>query len=127
VALKTPTTQQCQDTGMAMVLLLLIIALRVDRGGIVLAALVVQVIAMTVPRWFAPLAIVWLALSHAIGKVVSTILLSVVYAIIVTPVGLVRRFTGKDPLRLRAFRNGTGSAMIVRRHTFGPRDLERPY
>jgi hypothetical protein len=127
VALKTPTTQQCQDTGMAMVLILLIIALRVDRGGVVLAALVVQVIAMTVPRWFALLAIVWLALSHAIGKVVSTILLALVYAIVVTPVSLVRRFTGKDPLRLRAFRNGTGSAMIVRRHTFEPRDLERPY
>jgi hypothetical protein len=125
--LKTPTTQQCQDTGMAMVLLLLIVALRVDRGGVVLAALAVQVIAMTVPRWFAPLAIVWLALSHAIGKVVSTILLAVVYAIVVTPVSLVRRLTGKDPLRLKAFRNGTGSAMIVRRHTFGPRDLERPY
>lgn len=112
---------------MAMVLLLLIVALRVDRGGVVLAALAVQVIAMTVPRWFAPLAIVWLALSHAIGKVVSTILLAVVYAIVVTPVSLVRRLTGKDPLRLKAFRNGTGSAMIVRRHTFGPRDLERPY
>jgi hypothetical protein len=125
--LKTPTTQQCQDTGMAMVLLLLIVALRVDRGGVVLAALAVQVIAMTVPRWFAPIAIVWLALSHAIGKVVSTILLAVVYAIVVTPVSLVRRLTGKDPLRLKAFRNGTGSAMIVRRHTFGPRDLERPY
>ncbi|HEY7187694.1 MAG TPA: SxtJ family membrane protein [Vicinamibacterales bacterium] len=127
MALKTPTTQQCQDTGMAMVLLLLIVALRVDRGGVVLAALAVQVIAMTVPRWFAPIAIVWLALSHAIGKVVSTILLAVVYAIVVTPVSLVRRLTGKDPLRLKAFRNGTGSAMIVRRHTFGPRDLERPY
>jgi hypothetical protein len=125
--MKTPTTQQCQDTGMAMVLLLLVIALRVDRGGVVLAALVVQVIAMTVPRWFAPVAIVWLALSHVIGKVVSTILLAVVYALIVTPVGLVRRLTGKDPLRLRAFRNGTASAMMVRRHTFGPRDLERPY
>jgi hypothetical protein len=125
--MKTPTTQQCQDTGMAMVLLLLVIALRVDRGGVVLAALVVQVIAMTVPRWFAPLAIVWLALSHAIGKVVSTILLAAVYAFIVTPVGLFRRVTGKDPLRLKAFRNGTASAMMVRRHTFGPRDLERPY
>ena len=127
MALKTPTRQQCQDTGMAMVLLLLVIALRVDRGGVVLAALVVQVTAMTVPRWFAPLAIVWLAVSHAIGKVVSTILLAIVYAVVVTPMGVVRRLTGKDPLRLKAFRNGTASAMIVRRHTFGPRDLERPY
>ena len=125
--MKTPTTQQCQDTGLAMVLILLIVALRVERFGVVVAALVVQVIAMTVPRWFAPLAPLWFGLSHAIGKVVSTMLLSVVYAIVVTPVGLVRRVTGKDPLRLRAFRNGTESTMIVRRHTFGPRDLERPY
>src|SRR5262245_50838097 len=125
--MKTLTRQQCQDTGMAVVLLLLVIALRVDRGGVVLAALVVQVIAMTVPRWLAPIAIVWLAAAHAIGKVVSTILLAVVYGLIVTPMGLVRRWTGKDPLGLKAFRKGTASAMIVRRHTFGPRDLERPY
>lgn len=125
--MKTPTTQQCQDTGMAIVLVLLLIALRVERSGVVLAALVVQVVAMTVPRVFAPFAVVWFAASHAIGTVVSAILLTIVYAVVVTPVGLVRRLTGTDPLRLKAFKAGTASAMTERRHVFGPRDLERPY
>jgi Saxitoxin biosynthesis operon protein SxtJ len=125
--MKAPTTQQCQDTGMAIVLVLLLLALRVERSSVVLAAAVVQVLTMTVPRWFAPLAVVWFAAAHAIGAVVSAILLTVVYAVVVTPVGLVRRLTGKDSLRVKAFKAGTTSVMTERRHVFGPRDLERPY
>jgi hypothetical protein len=125
--MKAPTTQQCQDTGMAIVLVLLLLALRVERSSVVLAAAVVQVLTMTVPRWFAPLAVVWFAAAHAIGAVVSAILLTVVYAVVVTPVGLVRRLTGKDSLRVKAFKAGTTSVMTERRHVFQPRDLERPY
>jgi hypothetical protein len=112
---------------MAIVLVLLLLALRVERSSVVLAAAVVQVLTMTVPRWFAPLAVVWFAAAHAIGAVVSAILLTVVYAVVVTPVGLVRRLTGKDSLRVKAFKAGTTSVMTERRHVFQPRDLERPY
>jgi len=34
---------------------------------------------------------------------------------------------GKDSLRLRAFRAGNESVMVVRNHTFTASDLEKPY
>src|SRR5690349_7064446 len=126
-AMKTIGRQQCQDTGMAMVLLLLLASLALKRNGFVLAAIVVLVVDMTIPLAFKPLAVVWLGASEAIGAVMSRVLLSIVYVAVVTPVGLVRRLAGSDPLRLKAFKAGDGSVMTTRDHRFEARDLERPY
>ena len=112
---------------MAMVLLLLLAAVAVKRDGLVLAAIAVLVVNMTVPRVFKPVAVVWLGASHAIGTVVSAVLLSVVYVLVVTPVGLLRRMAGKDTLRLRSFKATDASVMIERSHSFTAGDLEKPY
>jgi hypothetical protein len=45
----------------------------------------------------------------------------------VTPIGLVRRALRNDSLRLRAFKAGDESVMVVRNHTFTAGDLEKPY
>jgi len=112
---------------MAIVLLLLLGAYWSRRDGLVVAAMVAHVLNMTVPQAFRPVAVVWLGASHAIGMVMSTVLLSVVFALIVTPVGLFRRLTGKDTLRLRAFKASDASVMVSRNHPFEAHDLERPY
>ena len=112
---------------MAMVLLLLIAALKWKYPGVLVAALAVQLVAMTIPRAFAPLAVVWFGLSNLLGAVMSRVLLTAVFFLLVTPIGLVRRLFGKDPLQLRAFKSGTGSVMQKRSHTFSAGDLERPF
>ena len=90
-------------------------------------AAVLQVITMTVPRIFAPIAVVWLGLSHLLGAVMSRVVLTVIFFLVVTPIGLVRRLMGKDSLRLRAFKAGDDSVMLPRNHVFSDADLERPY
>jgi hypothetical protein len=55
------------------------------------------------------------------------VLMFVVFALVVTPISLLRRALGKDSLRLRAFRSGAESVMVVRNHTFTAGDLEKPY
>ena len=112
---------------MAMVLLLLLAAVALKRDALEVTAIVVLVINMTIPMAFKPIAIVWLGASHAIGAVVSTVLLSIVYVLVVTPIGLLRRAAGKDALRLRAFKAGNASVMTVRNHRFDARDLEKPF
>ena len=121
------TKDQCRDTGMAMVLLLLILSITLKRNALVLDALVLQVIAMTTPRIFAPIAVVWLGLSHLIGAVMSRAVLTVIFFLVVTPIGLVRRLLGKDSLRVRAFKAGDESVMLTRNHLSSAADLERPY
>ena len=121
------TKDQCRDTGMAMVLLVLIFSIALTRNELVLGALVLQVITMTVPRIFAPIAVIWLGLSHRLGAVMSRVILTVIFFLVVTPIGLVRRLLGKDSLRLRAFNASDDSVMLPRNHVFSGADLERPY
>jgi hypothetical protein len=118
---------QGRDTGMAMVLLLLIAFIFTRRSEFVVAAMVVHIVNMTVPGLFRPVAVVWLGFSHLLGKVVSTIVLATIFLLVVTPVALVRRWLGKDSLRLRAFKVGTDSVMVQRNHMFTGRDIEKPF
>ena len=112
---------------MAMVLLLLLAFLKWGRNELLIAALIVQIVNMIVPQVFRPVAIVWFGLAHLLGAVASRVLMFVVFAIVVTPIGVLRRALGKDSLRLRAFRSGPDSVMVVRNHTFTATDLEEPY
>ena len=112
---------------MAMVLLLLIGYVRFRRESLLLGALALQILAMAVPQVFTRVAVVWLGLSHVLGKVMSRVLLSAVFFLVATPIGLARRAMGRDSLRLREFKRGDHSVMSRRDHTCPGVDLERPY
>lgn len=121
------TKDQCKDTGTAIALLLLLIFVKTRRNGWLYAALAVQVIDMVLPRIFAPVAVLWFGLAHILGTVMSRVLLSILFFGLVTPVGILRRFLGKDSLKLRAFKASEESAMLVRNHVFIAKDIEKPY
>jgi hypothetical protein len=53
----------------------------------------------------------------------STIMMSIVFFVIVTPVGLVRRMLGRDPLKLRQFKKGKQSVMKDRDHQYTAEDF----
>ena len=125
--MKRMTKDQCKDTGMAIVLLFLVLSITLRRSELVPVALVLQLVVMTIPRLLAPVAVVWLGFSHVLGTVMSKVLLTVIFFVVVTPIGLVRRALGKDPLRLRAFKTGEDSVMRTRNHSFSAADLERPF
>jgi hypothetical protein len=116
-----------RDTGLAMVLLLLIAHAATGRDGFTTAALVVLVVAMTAPLLFRPLSVLWFGFSHVLGTVMSKVLLAAVFYLIVTHIGVVRRLLGHDSLRLRAFKAAGTSVMHERHHVFAPDDLDKPY
>ena len=121
------TKDQARDTGMAMVLICLLIALFAEKQVFYPLAVVVLVINMIQPLVYKPVAKVWFGLSGVLGTVVSKILLSIVFFLLVTPVGLFRRLLGKDTLKLKSFKNTEGSAFKVRDHRYSPADIETPY
>lgn len=119
--------EQCKDTGLALLLIILLVAWG-QRSSVLLAPAVgVLVLAMTAPQLFTPLARLWFALSHGMGKVGSTVLLSLVFFVVVTPVALLRRLLGRDAMGLRQWRGGSQSVFVRRDHTFTAADLEKPF
>jgi hypothetical protein len=121
------TREQAKDTGMAMVLILLIIGVTFTRPPYLVIAIVVHVVNMIAPQLFKPVAVVWFGLSTLMGTVVSKMVLAVIFFAIVTPIGLIRRISGVDGLHLRAFKQGHGSVMVQRNHTFTASDFDNPY
>ncbi len=57
--------------------------------------------AVALPRALAPLNRLWMALGLLLGRIISPIMLFLVYCIAVAPTGLIMRLRGKDPLKRR--------------------------
>ena len=121
------TVDQCKDTGLAMILITLLTALAKHSMTIVVPAILILVLTMTVPKLFTFFARIWFGLSHWLGEIVSTILLSIVFFGVVTPIGLVRKLTGKDAMGLSQWKTGPQSAFVQREHTACAADLEKPF
>jgi hypothetical protein len=121
------TKEQSKDTGMAMVLLLLLLSLGLKRHGLLVAAIAALLVNMTWPSFYRPIAVLWLGLSTLIGSVMSRLLLTIVFFLVVTPIGIARRVFGGDSLRLKAFRASEDSVMFERNHTFTGQDIQKPY
>ena len=112
------TKDQSRDTGMAMVLLLLLVISQMKREGTSIAAIVLQRLNMTVPQIYRPVAVVWLGFSDLLGAVVSKILLSIVF--------FARRDAdwdfsparGQGFLEAARFQGEQRIVMVERNHTF---------
>jgi len=53
------------------------------------------------PAWLAPLNRAWMALGRLLNRVVSPVVLALLFFGVVWPIGLLMRLTGSDPLRLK--------------------------
>ena len=124
---KVITVEKCKDSGLALVLISLICYQVWKMDIAILMAIIFLVVAMTYPLIFQPFAKFWFALSTALGTVVSKIILSVLFFVIVLPIGLARRILGKDSMRIKCWKNGKESGFRIREHRFSAKDLEHPY
>jgi len=124
---KEITRTQAKDTAMAMVLILLLLGYFLENILYYKTAIPVLLLAMIIPNIFKPIAVIWLGLSHVLGTFVSKIILSVVFFLLVTPVGLLRRLLGYDSLQLKKFKKGTESVLTVRNASFSPKEIEQPF
>jgi NhaP-type Na+/H+ and K+/H+ antiporter len=124
---KSISKKDASDTGMAMTLICLLLGVYTKNNTFYIAAIPALVINMAFPMFYYPFAMVWLSLTNLLGAVVSRVLLSIVYVLILLPVGLIRRATGKDSLNLKGFKKATSSVMVTRDHEFTANDIKNPF
>ena len=118
---------EAKDTGLAIILILLIIEYVKRPGWLTLCTMAVLVLTMTYPAALKPLGRIWFGFSHILGTIVSKIILSLVFFLIVTPIGLVRRISGADPMRNKLWKKGDDSVLVKRNHHYSSEDLQKPY
>lgn len=85
------------------------------------AASVFALVALGKPALLATLNRLWTKLGVVLGKVVSPIALAILLYVVLTPVAIVIRVTGRDPLRLKLDRDAD-SYWIVRNPPGPPPD-----
>ncbi|MGF6848204.1 multisubunit Na+/H+ antiporter MnhG subunit [Chitinophaga sp. W3I9] len=117
------TLQQCIESGQVAVAALLAAALYFRDFRLVTIALLLLLITLLAPRLFYPLAVIWLGIGKVLGEVNIRILLTLVFILVVVPVGLWRKWRGKDTLQLRGFKKEKGSVMVTRNHVYTKEDL----
>jgi len=125
--LLSSTRDQARDTGMAMVLLCLIAAYWWQFPRFLPLVIVLLLLTMAVPQVFRPLAVLWFGLSHILGNLVSRVVLSIIFFLLVTPVGLILRWAGRDSLQLKKWKQDSSSVFITREGVILPEDLTNPY
>ena len=118
---------EAKDTGLAIILILLIIEYVKRPGWLILCTMAVLVLTMTYPAALKPPGRIWFGFSHILGTLVSKIILSLVFFLIVTPIGLVRRISGADPMRNKLWKKGDDSVLVKRNHHYSSDDLQKPY
>jgi polyferredoxin len=121
------THNQARDTGLALLLILLLVVYFSENVTLIIPSIGVLILIMIWPNIFSPLAPYWFGLSRFLGTIASKFILALLYFLIVTPVGVIRRILDKDSMRLKDWKNGTDSVLLERNHTLTPKDIDKPY
>lgn len=56
---------------------------------------------LLIPRVLIPVEWVWMKFAHVMGSVMTIVLVTITFFLIITPIGMIVRLTGKDSLRLK--------------------------
>jgi len=124
---KTISKDQSKDTGMVVVLVLMLLGYFYKNNTFYLLSIILLVIDMIVPSIFTPMAFIWFGFSKILGNITSKIILTIIFYIIVWPIAMLRKIMGKDSLQLRLFKKNSGSVFKARNYTYKAEDLEKPY
>jgi len=123
----TVNRQQCIEFGQVATLAAIAAALYTHDFLYVQLSLPVLLITLLQPGWLYPLAWIWLGAAKLLGVVNIHILLTLVFIVVVVPVGLWRKLRGRDTLQLQQFKKDNTTVMVVRNHVYTKSDLQHTF
>lgn len=118
---------KAKDTGLAIVLLLLIILYFTKIWNLLLPAIGVLIISILRPQLFNGLSRTWFRAVEVLSTVASRLILSVLFYMLVLPVGLIRKLTGADPMQLKSWKSGRETVFRIRNAAYSVKDMDKPF
>ena len=128
-----PSLSQMKDTGMAFTLICLLISLFTGSKSWLIAGTSLLFFNMLYSRFFYIPAIIWFSLANILGLISSKILLTLIFFLVITPIGLIRRLfmsmkgNSFDSMKLKQWKKSSESVFKTRNHKFSKDDLIKPY
>ena len=78
---------------------------------------------LLIPGRLGPVHFAWMGMAHAISKVTTPIFMSIVFFLVLTPAGVIRRIVGRNPLHQRR----TNTGYWIAREESGRGDITRQF
>jgi hypothetical protein len=119
--------KQNADFGVVLSFALLIAGIVYDVAILYRIAVVLLFIVLLFPVLFTPLSYLWYGLAGVLEKGASRLVLVFAFYIVVSPVGVLRRWLGKDNLRLKGFGKSCDSVFVTHNKTYTKEDLEKQF
>ena len=117
------TGRQNREFGLVVVLVVAILSWWMEDISLLPVIIILVLTTILFPFLFTPFTALWYKFADMVGRIMSSILLGLVFFLVVTPVGCIRRLFGKDSLSVRQFGKSRKSAFVTRDHTYSREDL----
>jgi hypothetical protein len=121
------TREKIKDAGMAIAFVCLFAGYFFHIQQLILLSIVLLLLNMIIPAIYHYPARALFFISDLLGSVMSKVLLTVIYYVFVTPLGIIMRLAAKDSLQLKKWKQDKSTVFKIREHEFQSEDLERPY
>lgn len=119
--------RQNTEVGIVIVLVLLMTGLITSEIVWYKTCVLVLLLSVLCPVVYTPVSWLWFGLARIVERLFSTILLTLVFYLVVTPVALLRRCVAKDTLRLRCFKKQKDSVFLVTDKKYTKEDLDKQF
>lgn len=86
---------------------------------------ILAVWALTAPHTLTPVHRAWMAMAGVLGRINGLVLLTLIFALVVVPLGLARQVLGSDPMRRRW--DPHAESYLSPAEARPPNDMERPF
>jgi hypothetical protein len=117
------TKKQSVEFGLVAILVTIFLSIYQKQSYFVTWAFILTLLTLLIPIIFYPFAAFWFWLSKVLSFIGSRVMLSIIFFIVVTPVGLIRRLLKRDSLKIFQFKKSTKSVMTDRDHLYTAGDF----
>ncbi len=121
------STAQIYGSGLAFILILLLIYSFTGVKYFLHVSLAVLIILMVWPVPFRYFGLFWFALGELLGYITGRFFMAVIFVLVVIPVSIFKRRSIRKKMNLGASDKGVPSFFITRNHRFSAADLIKPF
>jgi predicted membrane chloride channel (bestrophin family) len=118
------TRKMCIEFGLVAILLTIFLSIYQKQSYFVIWAFILTLITLLIPILFYPFAALWFWLGKVLSFIGSRVFLTIIFFIIVTPMGQIRRLLKRDSLKINQFKKSTESVMTDRDHLYTADDFK---
>jgi hypothetical protein len=132
---KNLNESQMKDSGMAYILISLIIYYFTANSFWFGLAFLMLLINMIYPRLYYIPAVLWLSFSNLLGLIMSKVLLTIIFVLVITPIGIIRQILSKlspnsdafDSMKFKEWKKSKESVFKTVNKIYTKMDLINPY